>query len=168
MVPRKVKSLYETALTNLSECGEDETLCVHTSEVFVQGLKTTPTTPDIPTDEVPVIHFTLLFRAKGAIISHAFVVAKENNKYYLVDSWEGIHPFLMREIPISWFSDFKALATEMSQGHLRHDSFVKVFGTWEEEKAKLKANGYFVNDYPRDNDFPQVIKFSVKRTGYTD
>jgi len=157
----RVKKLIDKAT---SSC-EEETLCMATSDAMVEGLTRVDFAPEIPTDEVPVIQYKLIFRAKGTIIGHGFVVAKDEGEYYLLDSWEGMHPLAVRIIPLEWFTSLKSLINELQSGKVRRQSLENVFGKWEKEQEKLRAKGEYVNDYSDDNDYPNPI-LKITRNGF--
>ena len=157
----RVKKLIDKAT---SSC-EEETLCMATSDAMVEGLTRVDASPEIPTDEVPVVQYKIIFRAKGTIIGHGFVVAKDDGQYYLLDSWEGIHPVALRIIPVEWFALLKSLINELESGKVRTQSFKNVFGTWEKEQEKLRAQGEYVNDYSDDKDYPNPV-VKITRNGF--
>lgn len=163
----RVKKLIDKAT---SSC-EEETLCMATSDAMIEGLTRVDTAPEIPTDEVPVIQYKVVFRAKDpktnftTIIGHGFVVAKDEGEYYLLDSWEGMHPIAVRKIPIEWFASLKSLVNELESGKVRTQSFKNVFGTWEKEQEKLRAKGEYVNEYSDDKDYPNPV-VKITRNGF--
>lgn len=157
----RVKKLIDKAT---SSC-EEETLCMVTSDAMVEGLTPVDNAPEIPTDEVPVIQYKIIFRTKGTLIGHGFVVAKDEGVYYLLDSWQGMHPLAVRTIPIEWFSSLKSLMNELQSGKVRTQSFKKVFGTWEKEQQKIRESGEYVNDYSDDKDYPNPV-VKVTRNGF--
>jgi hypothetical protein len=138
---------------------------------MVDGLMRVDAAPEIPTDEVPVIQYKVVFRAKepkatfSTVIGHGFVVAKDEGEYYLLDSWEGMHPLVVRKIPVEWFSMLRGLVDELTAGKVRRQSFEKVFGNWDKEREKLRAKGEYVNDYSEDKDYPSPT-VKITRNGF--